>query len=68
MLSLLDGAAAEKLVITPYSGEEHVAQLVHDISNTLTPRPSERSTLVFFRGHCGPWEQASPSSFADLAA
>lgn len=58
------GAAAENIVIAPYSGTEHLASLVHAISDVSTPRPSERTKLAFFRGNCGPWEQVTPDALS----
>ena len=66
LFELLLGAAAENIVIAPYSGTEHLASLVHSISDTVTPRPSERPKLAFFRGNCGPWEQVAPGAIIGI--
>ena len=47
------------MIIAPYSGTEHLADIIHGVTNTSTPRPSERPVLAFFRGNCGPWENVA---------
>ena len=50
---------ADNVIVTPYSGTEHLVNMVRGISNTSTPKPSERPNLAFFRGNCGPWENVA---------
>ena len=50
---------ADNLIVAPYSGTEHLADIIHGVSNTSTPKPSQRPTLAFFRGNCGPWENVA---------
>jgi len=33
--------------------------MVRGVDADKTPLPSERTKLVFFRGHCGPWENVA---------
>ncbi len=33
--------------------------MVRGVDADRTPLPAERSRLVFFRGHCGPWENVA---------
>ena len=50
---------ADNLIVTPYSGTEHLVGMVDGITNTTTPKPAERPNLAFFRGNCGPWENVA---------
>ena len=52
-------ARADNVIIAPYSGTEHLADVIAGVTNTTTPRPSERPVLAFFRGNCGPWENVA---------
>ena len=33
--------------------------MVRGVDADRTPLPAERARLVFFRGHCGPWENVA---------
>ena len=45
--------------MTPYAGSQELFHLVRGVDADKTPLPAQRSTLVFFRGHCGPWENVA---------
>ena len=53
------GRCAENIIITPYSGSKELFSMVRGVDADRTPLPAERSRLVFFRGHCGPWENVA---------
>ena len=50
---------AGNIIITPYSGSQELFSMVRGVDADKTPVPSERTKLVFFRGHCGPWENVA---------
>lgn len=50
---------AGNIIITPYSGSQELFNMVRGVDADKTPIPSERTKLVFFRGHCGPWENVA---------
>ena len=45
--------------MTPYAGSQELFHMVRGVDADKTPLPSQRRTLVFFRGHCGPWENVA---------
>lgn len=52
-------ACAGNIIVTPYSGSQELFHMVRGVDADKTPLPSERTKLVFFRGHCGPWENVA---------
>ena len=52
-------ACSGNIIVTPYAGSQELFHLVRGVDADRTPLPAERSTLVFFRGHCGPWENVA---------
>ncbi|CAL5220021.1 g1967 [Coccomyxa viridis] len=47
------------IIVTPYAGSQELFHMVRGVDADKTPLPSQRNTLVFFRGHCGPWENVA---------